>query len=1610
MRGQQTLDTPAKKPPETQVSMKEIWDAAAKDFERICGQSLQRGDVRSFDDVQKKIKSTNQLSFGANDEQDDKWEKAKSVGLQSLKYLKMLVGAASQAASFIPVPEAAANITGSALCFVFDIPEAIKGYNDAINQVFGEVSSALSQFHIYKSIDSVDPLLIQQIHLVLVSFVKVCAYVVKYRQGRKRDRFLQQVKSIFDDDSGLADQMAEFRQALQQQRDVEGTVTLAVVVETQKDVALLLEQFIVFGKTAEETHQAVQETQKGVQGLKDDADRIKTLIKIRDTLGVPSTVRLETNTTQTCTDIAGRCLDGMGSWIWTHEAYTAWTAPKEKDKDTPRLLLVSGPPSSGKTFISALITKRLEEQKGRTYVAHYFFPTSTKKSDNEKDSIQSALKYMAFQIARVDVTVQKALGKACEEGPGAFRRSASHDNLESLWERLKIGASGSSAVYYFVFDGLENLPDQQAKMLLDFISSAQLARESTERVQILVSGTDDQFANWTAARSALRIQMEKNNKPDMRIIIDKTLNQRGMLQHAKPNSDQQRARDKILDKLPQNVEGSYSRLQFGLDDVIRLLSTRSAIRELDRMLDQSMSSHEAAIKNLQRSLTADEISELNELLKWVLFSNEAMTLDQLEAALFLYSDTESLASLQYIIKNKYSAVLKIDNGYVYGQDGVKDYLRKEIDSSSRSPHAKDRSTISMTITINNVDQELCGHFLWDLAHKAIRDKFNFNIDGDASNALHSSNWGTIAVDEFEANHTIVKRAFEYLNKPHREQTEKIGAYLVCWLPYHLNRLRELEDEDQGALLPSEQSEIGQNLYKLFKSGEIFTRHIVSFDKTWWVVGELEDLQKWFMDSAIMRRVDKKWRDEVQLAASPTRGYLKEFVKVLIGGFLRDRSWMVYSAWNWLEEFMKADDKKLEAQPTPNNSDAYIAREIDWNHVGTWCQGILELPDSELNSLWYERLAEASFSQSKHDVTLSLYQRAIKEKNPSWMCHRGLGIAHYKLGQTQEALEQLELALDGAEREDAAPKPEADDLARLYLLLGQYAYESGDMRKAEKYYSFPCNSDNPELARRGRLGRLKARLGFPDVEETRQLLKSALSQENGKEEMASVLKMVARDSEHDTLISRMFAVTKGDPDLLKHIVGIMQTATMMPASDEDRTTETPEEDRFLEDESCGVLLYDQGFAAYRYGVSPDDAESINEALRLWRESRDKLANLGGSNALLIRQRATSALASHYFQTIMDKLHEDHYDALIKLTKLANSDPDFNIYRGDSVGFLGTVLALNDKKESSKAVLVKRIRQALQILSDDIAENDKVGFAAIQKTLEHYQDFKNAAAALSLLGQPDLVTDALYFEAEDITEVDDEDKQRVLGMIAELAKQTVHAAKVQFPNTTQQAQRIEAAKAHVDSLVAAASETKTKPETNGGLNGDGKDEKPSVPEVVAAHAHRLLQARLSALQKTHTPTLDDQAVSWRWFCNGRTPDGKECENRANFETEFYHCIYCSDVDFCSDCFARLRDPVAGVGITECSPKHKWLETPRQGDEMYVNPRTGRVRLPIDVRALDGDDKVLRAYYAEDGSGEEMTIEAWKEGLAREWGISLDEIRDEISRQATPENGDENEKDKS
>ncbi|KAJ7265862.1 hypothetical protein B0H12DRAFT_173738 [Mycena haematopus] len=999
MKGGAPLEGPQKQPLDMSASVEELWEEAAKDFERICSQSLQKGEVKNFDDLKRRIESAGSLSATVDEGKEGKQEKAKKLGLELLKYLKLLVKVATDAPSFIPIHGWVSKIVSNALCFVFDIPEAIKGYIDAIDQVFSDVSSALCQFRIYGSMENLyNRPLLNQIHLVMASVVKVCAHVVKYRQSSWTDRLGKQLKFVLRDDSGLAKEMANFNRVLQRQRDLEGTVTLAVMVETRNDL-------VGIGKITEETNQ-------GVRVMKDNMDRIGTLSKIRNALSLQETVSLDASTTPACTEIRERCLDGTGTWIWTHPAYTAWTGPN--DTQDPRILFLTGPPSSGRSSAAALITKSLEEQqKSRTYVANYFFSAGSNKP-KEKDPVRLAMKDLAFQIARVDSTVRKALGDASSESLRGL------ENLDLRWSELKIGVPGSSATYYLVFDGLENLTDDQSKKLLDFIHGPKLTSESGGRVRVLASGTDEVFAKFrNNIPSSQQIQIVEHNGKDMQLIIEKALQDCGLLQSVKPDSIQQRARDKILEKLPQNVKGSYSLLQFGLDEVIDVLSMRSSSKALDLVLDQSTSSYEAAVKNLQRSLTEEGIRELNELLKWVIYGDNP-TLDMLEAAMFLYSDTESLVSLQYIIKNKYSAVLKVEGDHVYCQDGFKEYLEKEKGSLSQASQSRESPTISMTINIQNADKEHCGNFLWDLAHKANRDNFSFDLATASPNKL------SIAVNEFEAHHTIVKRAFKYLSKDPEEQTGPIGLYLVTWLPYHLTCLRELVENDEvGALKSSEQLEIGQNLWVLFKDEQVFQRHRRSFEQAFWCASEMTDVKQWLMDPTIVRKLDKAWRDEVQRPASPARGFMRGLAGMVVRGFLRERSWDVANASKWIQGFMSMDLQPVG--PESNDASSEELAYIDWGLVSDWCQDFLWLPPSELDSLWYERLAEASLQYPNAD-TESLYQCAIEKENPSWLCYRGLGRTYFDTGETAKAITEVELALKKLVQEGATPKPEAKILS------------------------------------------------------------------------------------------------------------------------------------------------------------------------------------------------------------------------------------------------------------------------------------------------------------------------------------------------------------------------------------------------------------------------------------------------------------------------------------------------------------------------------------------------------------------------------------------------------
>lgn len=629
--------------------------------------------------------------------------------------------------------------------------------------------------------------------------------------------------------------------------------------------------------------------------------------------------------------------------------------------------------------------------------------------------------------------------------------------------------------------------------------------------------------------------------------------------------------------------------------------------------------------------------------------------------------------------------------------------------------------------------------------------------------------------------------------------------------------------------------------------------------------------------------------------------------------------------------------------------------VDWERISTWCQSFLDLPDSDIDSLWWERIAQGALNESPDnpEVSMSLLRRSLDKDDPSWSCHFGLAECYCQMDKIPEAIAEAELTLKSMESEGCWPTPKENDLMMVRSRLGDFYLANDNIQEAAEQFLLVSKSSEVGWAKEGSVAYMKATLKANDAEAARTMLRDAFVTEQGEASKVYIFRITSKDPDHNNTISKMFTVAEGDDELLKALVAAMDKSTE-PLESETDQADMPREIRFVFQEVRGVLLYHRGMTV-AYRTSSKDAKSFAKALTFWEECRDQLQIIGGYVASTTRTNATSQLAKYYFQNLLqDQGLTEHFDALSKL-----ADEDSSVEGEDPAGFLAVLYALRGEREKAKERLSRRIKTALDILSDKQPENDYLGHRALFKCLAFYQDFDNSAAALTLMGAPDLVTNALEFDNYDIPDEDESEKARIMEMVIDEGKRVSQAVKGNVPDSSQQIRRIEVAKEQIEGLV----------------NTD-----PTTSKVNA-----ILKARISTLQETQDSVMKDAVQRYGWYCNGLGPPGTNCDKESDFDHEFFHCIYCSSCDFCTDCFKKLREQ--STPAMQCSAEHVWIKMPRQGSDFYRGFEAKSLRVPV-VRPVEGDRSVLEAWYDGYEEIQEITMEAWKAGLAKEWDVTLEE----------------------
>lgn len=530
--------------------------------------------------------------------------------------------------------------------FLLDIPTDIHDFHIAVKGLFEAIGPTLNHFKMYdemEEFDNLDSGLLLTIHQLMICFVDICKLSIKLRQSKSfREKLKTKAKLVLlKDDSGIQELLDRLETLSKDHSRQQGTQILILASDSNSRLRKSLDRTSVVEK-------AVFETQINVTRLNDSNERreIKessrdSLKMIKEKLGIDDEV---TSSARLCEKLWKASVSGTGDWIRYLPEYSNW-APGINSQESS-VLFLSGGPSTGKSILTSIILHRLKEEAEGAYqptsrrlprilTSSYFFSTEKSgagKDDEDIKPLHTAIKSIAYQLAEQDPVFETTLSQTCNR-KGVNNSFLREINCMTLWELLGIGSPKGHATHYLLFDGLADLGRHGTEALNELMEIIGSMDQTKSPVRVLVSARPEIPKPIGSQYSDIAI--ESHNEEDLRVYIDDRLRNMDILQES--NEVSTRVREKVLG-LSTQVKGNYYNVNTALERILKIANDDGTENEVDIVLEASREERDkifqSQIAELQRTLSAQDICELNELLIWTIFIKQAnVTVDMLKAAL-----------------------------------------------------------------------------------------------------------------------------------------------------------------------------------------------------------------------------------------------------------------------------------------------------------------------------------------------------------------------------------------------------------------------------------------------------------------------------------------------------------------------------------------------------------------------------------------------------------------------------------------------------------------------------------------------------------------------------------------------------------------------------------------------------------------------------------------------------------------------------------------------------------------------------------------------------------------------------------------------------------------
>ncbi|MCJ1368888.1 hypothetical protein MMC20_000095 [Loxospora ochrophaea] len=802
----------------------------------------------------------------------------------------------------------------------------------------------------------------------------------------------------------------------------------------------------------------------------------------------------------------------------------------------------------------------------------------------------------------------------------------------------------------------------------------------------------------------------------------------------------------IHENLPEVVNGNFNDVRQIIEKVNGAVESDQSIEEIlklisiDTIKNKGVATEEL-IEKLNQNLNVQEIEQLNEFLIWTVYAFNYMTVDEMQAALYLRTGRKPLQSLDDKIVQKYSQLLRIDQDELDDSSYLKlrnsdleDFFRKskrEKDNTDTKENHDPR--ISMTITIDQVKLSKVQRFFWDLSEEVVLHKFAFTAPLSSPERTV-----TISANQTEAHLTLIRRCFGVLlEEEFNEETKPLSEYALNNLLMHLTLLAALRTQAEDCHLESaERGEILDCLVSLLQCPEYIKRHLNErfFQQGGWLDEDLdfETIKSWLNGSEAIKKLKgsgRRWLRQVNSGGKLL--VMREITMMIARQWLCNKRWSAELPFQWIKAFLEEteDETGSDSDSEDNQSGSKkvgpdIETKIDLAreamsfqakrilHAADWTENEAKLrPDT----LWYERLGNTYLYYDELDSAKGAFLKAKELPDSSWKVSESLAEAYAVNNQKDLAVQEMEVVLAHLRIKEELTIDERDGFIKDLTKSANWQTELGNIAEAVDRLQEAIRLDSHHY--RSHYDLLKM---FIEKEKESEALKhlsemgTQRAKDNKLTRLGAMLLEFSEWGEPLQYFETVFHLTR-DHDVFQTILETLQSVITFA-----------QDSNMIPNRIDLLLCYGVALAHYS-----KKEEHLVSALMQWEECR-KLGLRAKNWADNYRALpAATDIFNSYFSEARS-MHSAAYDFETHAAKFQRLTESMRYpWAAENLCCsLGSFYSLSGKQDMAQKLLMNQMKSGIDLLSDAYPESDDEGYYAIAQLSMHAGDDLNALSAWSL----------------------------------------------------------------------------------------------------------------------------------------------------------------------------------------------------------------------------------------------------------------------------------------